>query len=122
PNYGEFTEGRYFRPASELPLKTITKFGQEFPVGNDLIFCHADQPDIIFGVEICEDSWLAITPGSKHAVNGALVVVSGNGSPFGIGKDAWLDHVAERSGDYLAAFVYATAGAGESSTGLVFGN
>jgi NAD+ synthase (glutamine-hydrolysing) len=56
PNYREFYEQRQFREGREVPDgQTITLLGQTVPFGMDLLFTAENQPDLVVGVEICED-------------------------------------------------------------------
>jgi NAD+ synthase (glutamine-hydrolysing) len=119
PNYDEFTELRWFHGANELPVKEIVKFGQTIPVGNDLIFCSTDSQVTISG-DICEDRWLPIPPSTLNALAGARILFNVSASNYQVEKAEWHRHLGRRSGDDLTAYVYATAGYGESTTGLVF--
>ena len=74
-----------------------------------------------FGIEICEDLWTAAPPSSQLALNGAKVIFNLSASPESVGKHAYLRQlVAQQSGRAIAAYVYCSAGFGESTTDLVF--
>jgi NAD+ synthase (glutamine-hydrolysing) len=119
PNYGEFTELRWFHGADELPQKTVTKFGQTFPVGNDLVLFDT-MSELSVGGDICEDRWLPVPPSTLAAMHGAKILVNGSASPFELEKPHWRRHLAERSGDDIAASILANASHGESGMGLNF--
>lgn len=60
PTYKEFYERRYFSPAINLRSTEVLLFGQSIPIGADLLFAAEDFPELIIGVEICEDLWVPI--------------------------------------------------------------
>jgi NAD+ synthase (glutamine-hydrolysing) len=121
PNYSEFYEARWFASAAELPVgATVNVPGQSLPVplGTRQLMRlgHAT-----IGVEICEDLWAPIPPSSEAALQGADVLVNLSASDEVLGKNDYLRHMIEvHSGRLAAAYVYASAGFGESSTDLVF--
>ena len=74
-----------------------------------------------FGIEICEDLWAAVPPSSLLAAGGAKVIFNLSASPEVVGKHGYLRQlVAQQSARTLSAYVYCSAGFGESSTDLVF--
>lgn len=117
PNSGEFYERRWFSPATTL---TDTEVGG-VPIGADLLFCATDLPGFVLGLEICEDLWTVIPPSSHAALAGATVLVNPSASNEVLGKAAYRTGlVGQQSARCLAAYVYAGAGAGESSTDVVY--
>lgn len=122
PNYGEFYDGRYFAPAASARSQTITLAGFTVPFGTDLLFQDGRNPQLTFGVEICEDLWVTIPPSSHLALAGATVLANLSASNEVIGKAAYRKQlVAEQSARCLAGYVYASCGSGESTTDLTFG-
>ncbi|MCI8554381.1 MAG: NAD(+) synthase [Clostridiales bacterium] len=120
PNYAEFYEGRYFSPAPER-TETIPFAGQEAPMGAGLLFSCRTLPDFVLGVEICEDLWGLDQPSRRLAEAGATVVANLSASDESIGKGEYRRQlVSTQSARLLCGYVYADAGAGESSTDLVF--
>ena len=118
PNYSEFYELRYFTSGAGVEKSTIRYCGQECDFGCDLLF---EIDGVRCGVEICEDLWVAIPPSSVMAVNGARVIFNLSASPETIGKDDYRRNMIEQqSSRTLTAYIYASAGWGESSTDLVF--
>lgn len=119
PNYNEFYERRWFQPAPAENLDAIDYVGFEHvPFGTKSL---VDCSGVKVGVEICEDLWAPITPGTRAALAGAEVVVNLSASDDLIGKYAYLtDLVKGQSARALCGYVYASAGFGESSTDLVF--
>ncbi|TWU42834.1 NAD(+) synthase [Novipirellula artificiosorum] len=119
PTYREFYEGRHFRAASKNDPGALKLLGQTIPFGTDLLFQH--DPAVI-AVELCEDLWTPIPPSSRAALAGANVLVNLSASNETIGKAAWRrDLLRSQSGRCIAAYAYASAGPGESSSDLVFG-
>lgn len=76
---------------------------------------------IKIGIEICEDLWTPIPPSTHQALAGAQVLVNLSASNDIIGKYNYLiDLIKRQSASCIGAYVYASAGYGESSTDLVF--
>lgn len=120
PNYGEFYEKRWFAPASDALSDTVTLGGQPVPFGTDLLFT-AQNGRVTFGVEICEDLWTPVPPSSHQAMQGAQVLFNLSASDEVIGKYEYVAGlVRQQSARCVAAYVYASAGFGESTTDLVF--
>ena len=119
PNYKEFYEKRWFTAAStDLRDSTITVAGQTIPFGTDLLF---DLGKACIAVEICEDLWVPVAPSSLAALNGANVLVNLSASNELVAKHDYLvDLIKHQSNHCIAAYVYASAGFGESTTDLVF--
>ena len=118
PDYAEFYENRWFASGAGIAEEHIAAAGQQADFGADLTF---EVNGTEFGVEICEDLWTAVPPSSQLALNGAKVLFNLSASPEGVGKHAYLRQlVAQQSARTLSAYVYCSAGMGESSTDLVF--
>ena len=95
--------------------------GKEIPFGKNLIFYDTYYPDLKIGVELCEDLWVPNPPSTKLALNGATVILNLSCSNEIVGKaDYRRDLVRMTSARLRSAYVYADAGAGESTTDLVF--
>ncbi len=117
PNSGEFYERRWFSPATTLAVTEV----DGMPIGTDLLFSATDRPDFVLGLEICEDLWTVIPPSSHAALAGATVLANPSASNEVLGKAPYRRAlVAQQSARCLAAYVYAGAGAGESSTDVVY--
>ncbi len=120
PNYAEFYEMRQFTPAP-AENGTITLCGQTVPFGKKLLFACDNMENFVFGCEICEDLWVADTPGTALAAAGATVLCNLSASNETIGKDAYRRMLVQSaSGRFVSAYVYADAGCGESTTDIVF--
>lgn len=104
PGYNEFYEKRWFQPASA-----------------------DDQPQIFeshgarIGIEICEDLWAPVPPSSFLSLKGAEVVLNLSASNDVVGKYEYLRQlVCQQSARCYSAYVYTSAGFGESTTDTVF--
>lgn len=120
PNHGEFYEKRHFSELKENT--TIVVDGKEIPVGPKLIFCAQDLPQLRIAAEICEDLWAPDSPGICHALNGATVLVNSAASNEVVGKADYRRCLLQaQSAKAVCSYIFANAGAGESTTDLVFG-
>jgi NAD+ synthase (glutamine-hydrolysing) len=119
PNYREFYERRWFAPGDDRELEWITVAGQDVRFGPDLIFRCLDVPGLDLHVEVCEDMWVPVPPSAEAALAGATVLANLSGSPITIARaeDRRL-LVRSASARCSAAYVYAAAGQGESTTDL----
>jgi NAD+ synthase (glutamine-hydrolysing) len=121
PNTQEFYEERWFSSASDLADDQLTWLTEAPPFGTDLLFDVDGVPDCLFGIEICEDAWVASPPSGAMAAAGATLLINLSASPETLGKCSYRRALVEaQSARCLAAYVYASAGPGESSTDLVF--
>ncbi|MDI6742796.1 MAG: NAD(+) synthase [Smithella sp.] len=122
PNYREFYEGRQFTPASAAFSSTIELAGQkDIPFGADIIFDVANIKNFRFFLEICEDLWVPIPPSSFAAMAGATVIGNLSASNITIGKSEYRQQLAaNQSARCVSAYLYAAAGAGESTTDLAW--
>ncbi len=121
PNTRDAGERRWFRPASELRVKSLDLGPwKDVPLGTDLLFC--DGGELTFGVEIGEDLWSVLPPSSLLALKGARVIFNPSASNELAGKAEYRRMlVAQQSGRCHAAYVYASAGVGESTQDVVYG-
>ena len=121
PNYGEFYEGRQFSGADSALATEIQLCGMRVPFGADMLFRARDFPLLTFHVEICEDLWVPIPPSSYAALAGATVLVNLSASNITIGKADYRHRLVEsQSARCLAAYLYSSAGIGESTTDLAW--
>ncbi|MDB5325239.1 MAG: nadE [Phycisphaerales bacterium] len=119
PNYREYYEKRWFAPGAGVTGQEITVAGQVVPFGTDLIFAASDLPDLVIGIDICEDYWAPIPPSSYAALAGATLLCNLSASNITVGKSADRAFLsAAQSTRAIAAYVYSAAGAGESTTDL----
>ncbi|MDE6391716.1 MAG: NAD(+) synthase [Muribaculaceae bacterium] len=117
PNYGEFYEKRWFASGKDATGE-ISVDSTRIPFGTDLLF---SIDGIKFGIEICEDLWVPQPPGARLATGGADIIVNLSATNELIGKHRYLlDLIRNQSARCRCGYVYASAGAGESSTDLAF--
>ena len=121
PNYNEFYEKRHFAEGMERVHNTEFA-GKEVPFGMNLLFRCAQMKHLIAAAEICEDLWAPNPPGTAHALAGATLLVNLSASDEMTGKDSYRRNLVNATAARLVcAYIYATAGEGESTTDLVFG-
>jgi len=119
PNYSGFYEKRWFEPYPlNNPAVTIDYAGERVPFGTNLLF---DYQSVKFAVEICEDLWSVIPPSSNQTIAGAQIVFNLSASEELTGKQRYLKSlISQQSARCHAAYVYAAAGFGESTTDAVY--
>ncbi len=86
PNYREFYEKRWFARGNNCRDLWIPIGAEEIPFGVDLIFAAQNLPGFTFGIEICEDFWSPIQPGTMAALAGATILLNLSASNITIGK------------------------------------
>ncbi len=118
PNYNEFYEKRHFVSGLDCPCDSTTLCGEEVPFGS-MLFC-ADNGAVI-GIEVCEDMWVPVSPGTVLALSGANILVNISASNEMVTKnDFRLSLIEQTSARCYCGYVYSSAGVGESTTDLVF--
>lgn len=119
PNYKEFYEKRWFTSYNVTKTATeITINGEIKPFGANIIF---NAGKVKIGVDLCEDLWVPIPPSSVYAINGANVIVNLSASNELVGKNKYLRSLIKHQSDSCTtAYIYSSAGYGESTTDLVF--
>ena len=118
PTYREFYERRQIAAGDDVH-GTIRVASTDVPFGPDLLFAATDLPSFVLHVEICEDMWVPVPPSAEAALAGATVLANLSGSPITIGRAEDRQLMARSaSSRCLAAYVYAAAGEGESTTDL----
>jgi NAD+ synthase (glutamine-hydrolysing) len=119
PNYREFYERRQLAPGDDQRGGTIRLGDDEVPFGPDLLFAAEDLPGLVIHAEVCEDLWIPIPPSSEAALAGATVLLNLSGSPITVGRAEDRKLLCRsQSSRCLAAYLYAAAGQGESTTDL----
>ena len=121
PSYGEFYETRHFQRGNETPV-FVELSGKQVPFGTHILLTAENIGGFTIGCEICEDMWVPASPGQSAALAGATVVVNLSASNETIGKEDYRKLlVRSESARFLAGYIYASAGEGESTQDLVFG-
>ena len=125
PNYGEFSERRWFSSSEDLQANSVSLqdlgiAGEgQVPVGRDLLFKIGD--GCVLGVEICEDLWTPLPPSTLLTINGAEVVVNLSASNEIMGKRKVRTSLVEHQSDVCSCvYAYCSSGCTESTQDLVF--
>ena len=120
PNYSEFYEMRHFTPGKR-EVRMIRLLGKEVPFGMNLLFCCENMEELVIGCEICEDLWSPLPPSTWHAMAGATVIVNPSASDETTTKNTYRRGlVSSQSARLVCAYLYSSAGEGESTQDLVY--
>lgn len=120
PNYSEFYEARHFETGKDILTEVIFD-DQIVPFGSHILFENAYMPAMSIGVEICEDLWAPNPPSGSHALAGATIIANASASNELTGKSDYRRLLVQsQSARVVTAYIYANAGAGESTTDVVF--
>lgn len=121
PNYNEFYEKRWFTSAAELDTDYvyIPAIGDySIPVGSSVVY---DLGGVSLGIEICEDAWGSVTPGSWMALAGAEIIVNISASNEVIGKREYRRELVKHlSSANICDYIYVSAGCDESTQDVIF--
>lgn len=118
PNYGEFYEKRWFESGMAILAEPFRYADSDTFIGTHLIF---NFKGVRLGIEICEDLWVPQPPSGGLCMAGAEIIMNLSASDDLIGKHDYLvSLIGQQSARCRCAYVYASAGWGESSTDLVF--
>ena len=121
PNNAEFYEARNFA-SGKKGYEYVDFEGEMVPFGTSLLFTCENMKNLVVAAEICEDLWTANPPSVSHALHGANVIVNLSASDETTGKSEYRRQlISNQSARLFCAYVYASAGEGESTTDLVFG-
>ena len=124
PTTNEFYEERWFTPGPLAAAQQVRLHHGTDPVpfGVDLLFQTTNAPALRLGIEICEDLWAVEPPSGAMALGGAELLLNLSASNELLGKVSYRrDLVLQQSARCLAAYLYAGAGPGESSTDTLWG-
>ena len=117
-DHGASNEKRWFATGVGVYGNCIRLCGCEVPFGRELIFT---AENINFGVEIGEDLWAVVPPSSQMAKGGAEVILCPSACAAVAERYHYVrELIAQQSARTMTAYVYASAGFGESTTDLVF--
>jgi NAD+ synthase (glutamine-hydrolysing) len=121
PNYREFYERRHFASGAGVRGEEIDIGAHRVPFGEDLLFVAEDLRNLVVHAEICEDLWVPVPPSAAAALAGATVLANLSASNITIGKAEVRRLLCQsQSARCLAAYLYAAAGGGESTTDLAW--
>ncbi|OHD10097.1 MAG: NAD(+) synthase [Spirochaetes bacterium GWD1_27_9] len=121
PGYKEFYEPRWFASSDIGYDKTVKIDGKDIPFGTDILFRDKNNKNLVIGVEICEDVWVAIPPSSYQCLAGATIICNLSASNVLVAKSEYRrELIKNQSGRCVAGYIYVSAGMGESTTDVVF--
>lgn len=121
PMYGEFYEGRQFTSGMAEVEQVLLAPDVSVPIGTKQLFRMAEMPELVIGVEICEDLWTPCPPSIMHCMRGASVIVNLSASDEVTGKSNYrTDLVVGQSARLYCGYIYASAGEGESTQDVVY--
>ena len=119
PNYGEFSEKRWFQQGIDTTETSIVINGKKYPFGNVVFKDYKNHLSI--GVEICEDMWSPVTPGSFLSLCGVNVLLNLSSSNEIFNKDETRKIcVLDNSRRHYLVYAYASSGLTESTSETVF--
>ncbi|WP_225877768.1 NAD(+) synthase [Alkalibacter mobilis] len=123
PEYNEFYEKRWFSSGFDFVENTKINYAeQSVEIGHKILFQNSTDPNLIVGVEICEDLWVPIPPSSYQSLRGATVILNPSASNDLVGKNDYRNElVRNQSARIMGAYCYSSAGYGESTTDVVYG-
>lgn len=117
PN-NEHQEKRWFASMGDNSLLSISICEDDVPFGTKLLFT---QGDYKIAIEFGDDLCAPISPSSYAALNGANIIVNLSAANESLGKNQYCRNLIKyQSAKCIAAYVYASAGFGESTTDMVF--
>ena len=118
PSNGDMAQSRWFRSGLNIASRDILFAEESVPFGCDLLF---SVDDVACGVEIGSDLWAPIPPSSYQAMAGAKIIFNTSAMAQGVGSDEYTQAlVCQHSARSISAYVYTSAGYGESSTDMLF--
>ena len=121
PTYGEFYEARQFTAGMAEPEQTTLAPGVTIPIGTHQLFRARELPELVIGVELCEDLWTPCPPSISHCMHGATVMVNLSASDEVTGKSTYRrDLITGQSARLYCGYIYASAGVGESTQDVVY--
>lgn len=121
PNYREFYELRWFRPAADARSDRVALLGATVPFGTDVLVRPAHLPDFVLHCDVCEDLWVPIPPGTLAALGGATVLANLSASNITVAKSEYREAlVRSSSAKNLVVQMYSAAGFGESTSDLAW--
>jgi NAD+ synthase (glutamine-hydrolysing) len=121
PNYREFYELRWFHPAAEARSTEITLLGQTVPVGTDILVRKPSLSGFVLHVDVCEDLWVPVPPGTLAALAGATLLANLSASNITVAKWEYRrELVCASAARNLAVQMYSAAGFGESTSDLAW--
>ena len=106
-----------------IPKRNISADEAKYfaPDINNMIFACEEIPELVIGVEICEDALVPEPASTQLATAGATVICNLSAAPQIIGKSQFLNQLAKSQTARLkCGYVLANAGMGESTQDIIF--
>ena len=120
PGHNEHLEPRYFAEG-EPDMGEIRLGDDSAPFGTALLFQDTWIPEFSFSVEICDDLWMSDPPSVSHVGAGAYIIANLSAASEIVGKAEYCRSLVNgQSARLVCCYIYAGAGEGESTTGMVF--
>jgi NAD+ synthase (glutamine-hydrolysing) len=120
PGYGEFYEPRHFNSGKDID-DTFEISDQKVFFSPKIIFQAANNKNVQIAIEICEDMFIANPPSINHSKAGATIIANLSASNEIIAKSDYRKTLIQaQSGRLACAYVYASAGLGESVSDMIF--
>ena len=121
PNYREFYELRWFRPAAEARVRSLPLLGADVPFGTDVLIQLPHLPGFVLHTDVCEDLWVPVPPSTLAALSGATVLANLSASNITVAKWEYRQELVRgSSARNLAVQMYSAAGFGESTADLAW--
>ncbi|MBQ4361374.1 MAG: NAD(+) synthase [Lachnospiraceae bacterium] len=118
---GAEQESRWFADG-DMKDETFERNGQFIPVGRRLVFACEQVPDLTLAAVIGDDAALAYSPDISAAAKGAVLICHLAADPALAGHFRQRrEDLTARTGKLHTGWIYANAGADESTTDQVFG-
>ncbi len=107
-----------FTSGNILPSEYVNIGGKQLPFGKNKLF---QSKKVCFAIEIGDDLFVPASPSISHALLGATVIFNPSAVYELVGKNDYLRQlITQKSAQYMAAYIHASAGFGESTTDMVF--
>lgn len=121
PNYREFYELRWFRPAADARATELALLGTSVPFGTDVLVRAPHLPGFVLHTDVCEDLWVPVPPSTLAALAGATVLANLSASNITVAKWEYRQQLVRgSSARNLAVQLYSAAGFGESTADLAW--
>ena len=105
----------------EKDAEWISFLGETVPFGCNILFQCATMRNFAFACEVGDDVWAPVSPAASHALAGATVIAAPAATFETTTKESYRRNLlAIQSGKLAAAYVYAEAGEGESTTDFIY--
>ena len=118
PNSGTMNDSRWFESAAKLDPTEISIAGGYVQVDKDLLF---DIDGVRFGIEIGEDLCSPTPPSVQQALGGAQLIFNLSATAERAGNRSYTEQlVKQHSARTHSAYIYSSAGYGESSADAIY--